>query len=129
MTWFLRLFAAFRRLEAQSRVESEHRILLEDRVRLLQGKSEESESRARAAEAEARETLKKFIDFMALNTTQRKVFSTDVPEAVIGPRPDPVRRRGMQGRDHVLARTAEFFASREQQQTEESTEEFYRSAG
>ncbi len=95
MTWFLRLFRAFRDIEAELRAVSDRRILLEDQVRTLA--AEVTKANERADEAR-RETI------AALKEYARR------PETASAPMP-PIRDLGVQGRARVHEGYAQFVAA------------------
>lgn len=111
MIYFLRLFVAYRRLEAQLREEAGRRVFLEDKNRSLVVQVELLEGKELAAKNETIEALKRIADFVTRNTTGKTIFGSVVEEIQIGPKPEPSLRQTATMRTVVRQQTAEFEAS------------------
>ena len=92
MIWFLRLFPAYQRLEAQSRADTAEIERLKSSLMAALDKSD-------SARAETIQVMREQADFIAFQTTRRTIHGTKIQEQQPdAPTPEPTPARGVQGR-------------------------------
>jgi hypothetical protein len=118
MTWFLRLFPAYRALEASLRAVSESRTRLQDQLLEYRAKYEAAIAESAKLLIQQREEAQRTIDFFAFSLSGRTVHgNTPAPGVLQQNPPEPVPRRP-HGRDLVRQGYEQFSADLEREYRE-----------
>ena len=99
MTFFLRLFPAYRWLEMQWRDATHANITKADEIRRLHAAVDKATTERDAARAETIQILREHADFIAYQTTRRTIHGTKVQADAEEPIAEPTPARGVQGRE------------------------------